>query len=130
MKLAGRPATASISPRMVQSLTTLKAALSATPSVSPSPAALLPLGGCALRTSAMTTTSGTSNLMAPSTTGTTTTPLVFAPLSFFPLHSRSLTMVRSSPTLHLPSARTAQLLARRTRPLHGSIPSPMPTATP
>ena len=30
----------------------------------------------------------------------------------------------------VPSARTAQLLARRTRPLHGSIPSPMPTATP
>ena len=60
----------------------------------------------------------------------TTTPMVFAPLSFFPLHSWSLTMARSVSTLHLPSARTAQLWGRRTRPLRGSTPSGMPTATP
>ena len=64
-----------------------------------------------------------------STTGTTT-PMVFAPLSFFPLHSWSLTMARSVSTLHLPSARTAQLWGGRTRPLRGSTPSGMPTATP
>lgn len=57
-------------------------------------------------------------------------PVVFAPLSFFPLHSWSLTMARSVSTLHLPSARTAQLWGGRTRPLRGSTPSGMPTATP
>ena len=65
-----------------------------------------------------------------STTTGTTTPMVFAPLSFFPLHSWSLTMARSVSTLHLPSARTAQLWGGRTRPLRGSTPSGMPTATP
>ncbi len=47
-----------------------------------------------------------------------------------PLHSWSLTMARSVSTLHLPSARTAQLWGGRTRPLRGSTPSGMPTATP
>ena len=54
--------------------------------------------------------------------------MVFAPLSFFPLHSWSLTTARSVSTLHLPSARTAQLWGRRTRPLRGSTPSGTPTA--
>ena len=60
----------------------------------------------------------------------TSAPMVFAPLSFFPLHSWSLTMARSVSTLHLPSARTAQLWGGRTRPLRGSTPSGIPTATP
>lgn len=88
------------------------------------------IGGCALRTPAMATTSGASTPLAPTTTTGTTTPMVFAPLSFFPLHSWSLTMARSVSTLHLPSARTAQLWGGRTRPLRGSTPSGMPTATP
>lgn len=37
---------------------------------------------------------------------------------------------RSVSTLHLPSARTAQLWGGRTRPLRGSTPSGMPTETP
>lgn len=41
-----------------------------------------------------------------------------------------VTMARSVSTLHLPSARTAQLWGGRTRPLRGSTPSGMPTATP
>ena len=93
-------------------------------------AAPLPFGGCALRTPTITTTSGTSTPMAPTATTGATTPMMFAPLSFFPLHSWSLTMARSVSTLHLPSARTAQLWGRRTRPLRGSTPSGMPTATP
>ena len=93
-------------------------------------AAPLPFGGCALRTPTITTTSGSSTPMAPTSTTGTTTPMVFAPLSFFPLHSWSLTMARSVSTLHLPSARTAQLWGGRTRPLRGSTPSGMPTATP
>ncbi|MEI3249013.1 MAG: DUF6273 domain-containing protein [Faecalibacterium sp.] len=76
-----------------------------------------------------TAASGASTPVAPATTTGTATPVVFAPLSFFPLHSWSLTTARSVSTLHLPSARTAQLLARRTRPLRGNTPSPMPTAT-
>ena len=68
--------------------------------------------------------------MAPTTATGTATPMVFAPLSFFPLHSWSLTMARSVSTLHLPSARTAQLWGGRTRPLRGSTPSGTPTATP
>lgn len=87
-------------------------------------------GGCALRAPTAATTSGASSLMVPTTTGAATTPTVFAPLSFFPLHSWSLTMARSVSTLHLPSARTAQLWGGRTRPLRGSTPSGMPTATP
>ncbi len=74
--------------------------------------------------------SGASAPMAPATATGTTAPMLFAPLSFFPLHSWSLTMARSVSTLHLPSARTAQLWGRRTRPLRGSTPSGMPTATP
>ena len=74
--------------------------------------------------------SGTSTPMAPTTSTGTTSPVVFAPLSFFPLHSWSLTTARSVSTLHLPSARTAQLWGGRTRPLRGSTPSGMPTATP
>lgn len=86
--------------------------------------------GCALRTPTIAAASGASAPMAPTTTTGATTPMVFAPLSFFPLHSWSLTMARSVSTLHLPSARTAQLWGRRTRPLRGSTPSGMPTATP
>lgn len=37
---------------------------------------------------------------------------------------------RSVSTLHLPSARTTQLWGGRTRPLRGSTPSGIPTATP
>lgn len=130
MRLALRPETTAISPRMVFGWRTSTTALTASTSVSPTTAAALPFGGCALRTSAMTSTSLALTSMArPATTGTAT-PTVFAPLLYCPLHSRSLTTARSVSTLHLPSARTAQLLARKTRPLHGSIPSSMPTATP
>ena len=87
-------------------------------------------GGCALRAPSITTTSGASAPVAPAAATGATTPMVFAPLSFFPLHSWSLTMARSVSTLHLPSARTAQLWGGRTRPLRGSTPSGMPTATP
>ena len=52
------------------------------------------------------------------------------PAFILPLHSWSLTMARSVSTLHLPSARTAQLWGGRTRPLRGSTPSWIPTATP
>lgn len=130
MRLALRPETTAISPRMVFGWRTSTTALTASTSVSPTTAAALPFGGCALRTSAMAPTSLALTSMArPATTGTAT-PAVFAPLLYCPLHSRSLTTARSVSTLHLPSARTAQLLARKTRPLHGSIPSSMPTATP
>ena len=54
-------------------------------------AAALPNGGCVLRSPTTATTSGLSSLMAPAASGTTTTPMVFAPLSYFPLHSWSLT---------------------------------------
>ena len=128
--LAGRPATTAISPRMVFGWRTLATALAATASVSPTTAAALPFGGCALRAPAVATSSGTSTPMAPAATAGTATPMVFAPLSFFPLHSWSLTTARSVSTLHLPSARTAQLWGGRTRPLRGSTPSGMPTATP
>ena len=93
-------------------------------------AAPLPFGGCALRASTVAAAAGASAPMAPSTAAGTATPMVFAPLSFFPLHSWSLTMARSVSTLHLPSARTAQLWGGRTRPLRGSTPSGIPTATP
>ena len=44
----------------------------------------------ALRTPAMTTTSGTSTPMAPTSATGTSTPMVFAPFCAFPLHSWSL----------------------------------------
>ena len=130
MRLALRPETTAISPRMVFGWRTSTTALTASTSVSPTTAAALPFGGCALRTSAMAPTSLALTSMArPATTGTAT-PTVFAPLLYCPLHSRSLTTARSVSTLHLPSARTAQLWGGRTRPLRGSTPSGMPTATP
>ena len=81
MKLAGRPATIAISPRMVSGWRTLEAALAATASVSPTTAAALPCGGCALRTPTITAASGPSTPRAPTTPAAgTTTPVVFAPL--------------------------------------------------
>lgn len=76
-----RPATISISPRMVSGWRTLEAALAATASVSPTTAAALTGGGCALRTPTITAASGPSTPRAPTTPAAgTTTPMVFAPL--------------------------------------------------
>lgn len=76
-----RPATIAISPRMVSGWRTLEAALAATASVSPTTAAALPCGGCALRTPTITAASGPSTPRAPTTPAAgTTTPVVFAPL--------------------------------------------------
>lgn len=76
-----RPATISISPRMVSGWRTLEAALAATASVSPTTAAALPCGGCALRTPTITAASGPSTPRAPTTPAAgTTSPVMFAPL--------------------------------------------------
>lgn len=80
-------------------------------------------------------TSGNSNPWAVSSTGSVGSYSTGNRFGIRPAFILPSTLVvsddaRSVSTLHLPSARTAQLLARRTRPLHGSIPSPMPTATP
>lgn len=80
-------------------------------------------------------TSSSSYVWSVSTDGSgnsagTTTPMVFAPLSYFPLHSWSLTTARSARTLHRPSTPVPRIWGSRTHPSTSRIPSPMPTATP
>lgn len=62
--------------------------------------------------------------------GSTTTPAVFAPLSYFPLRSWSLTTARSARTLPRPSRLIPRIWGRRTHPSISTTPLPMPTATP
>lgn len=88
----------------------------------------LPNGGCALRTPTTATTSGLSSLMAPTTTGTTTTPMVFAPLRLICETSRRLPKAVQQPK-ETASRRLPMQASDKHIPLRWAIPAGMQPTT-
>ena len=88
----------------------------------------LPNGGCDLRTPTTATTSGLSSLMAPTTTGTTTTPMVFAPLRLICETSRRLPKAVQQPK-ETASRRLPMQASDKHIPLRWAIPAGMQPTT-
>lgn len=88
----------------------------------------LPNGGCDLRTPTTATTSGLSSLMAPTTTGTTTTPMVFAPLRLICETSRRLPKAVQQPK-ETASHRLPMQASDKHIPLRWAIPAGMQPTT-